>query len=104
MYLKWVSFNKIKKLFALEDNVITKLLSEYKTSLTDAEEKVLQTSRPAKQQIERNIGNRNGKATASKVDIQEILKKSVITPEFEKLHSVPASEVSDKKLREMRKV
>lgn len=43
-------------------------------------------------------------STFSKVDIQEILKKSVITPDFEKLHSVPMYDVSDKKLREQRRV
>lgn len=41
---------------------------------------------------------------SSGVDIKEILKKSVITPEFENLHSVPAYNLSDKKLRELRKV
>lgn len=37
-------------------------------------------------------------------DVNELLKKSVITPDFEKLQVVPAMEISKKKLKEMRKV
>lgn len=40
--------------------------------------------------------------SVKKLDINEVLKKSVITPDFESLHAVP--QYNDKKLREQRKV
>lgn len=95
-------------LYCLEAEIITQLLREYKGSLNhdndNAEQNTKQKTAPKKQVL--NIWRREGKKgkTPHKIDIQAILKKSVITPEFEKMHSVPAYEVSEKKMREMRKV
>lgn len=92
----------------LEENVIAKLLSEYETSLKSPSKDVPdRANKEAKKQTV-NTWNHGDKGknlkSATKVDIQAILKKSVITPDFEKLHSIPAYEESEKKLREMRKV
>lgn len=85
-------------------------MNEYKTSLNGNDErteiKEKETPSVQKQQKEEKSRNRNTKKlnVVSKTDVQEILKKSIITPEFEKLHSVPAYDISEKKLRELRKV
>ncbi|RZC38928.1 deoxynucleotidyltransferase terminal-interacting protein 2 [Asbolus verrucosus] len=39
----------------------------------------------------------------SRIDVQEVLKKSVITPEFEKYHAAPPFEISEKILKKQRK-
>lgn len=41
---------------------------------------------------------------SDKVDVQEVLKKSVVTPEFEKQHIAPPFELSEKILKKQRKV
>lgn len=39
-----------------------------------------------------------------KIDVKKILEKSIITPDFEKLHVVPPIDISDKKLKQQRRV
>lgn len=90
-----------------ENSIISQLLAEYKSSIEDS---ASETQKKNKQTA--GISNCSQKPKTSfvqnpsvgRVDIQEILKKSVITPDFEKLHSVPMYDVSDKKLREQRRV
>lgn len=90
------------------NSIISQLLAEYKSSLTS---KLLNV----KKETQKNNNNNNVNCMSKKqgnvqnlsfrkVDVQEILKKSVITPDFEKLHSVPMYDVADKKLREQRRV
>ncbi|CAH1111100.1 unnamed protein product [Psylliodes chrysocephalus] len=38
-----------------------------------------------------------------KIDVKKILEKSIITPDFEKLHVVPPIDISDKKLKQQRR-
>lgn len=92
-------------LFCLaEDSILAKLLSEYQTTLKTNDVVKPKLTASAKQQQTWHRGGTKKSKTVTKADVQAILKKSVITPEFEQLHSVPAYEISDKKLREMRKV
>ncbi|CAH1175868.1 unnamed protein product [Phaedon cochleariae] len=53
----------------------------------------------------RSKAGRNGSPTEAPVreEVTKIMKKSVLTPEFEKLNFVPPYEISEKNLREQRK-
>lgn len=93
----------------LEDDVVTQLLRNYESSLKNNITNVEQNpeipkTKPKKQLPYMWNHGAQKKDIANKIDLQAILKKSVITPDFEKLHSVPAYEESKKKLREQRKV
>lgn len=46
----------------------------------------------------------SSKGLSSETDLKKILEKSVITPDFENLHSVPPYEVSQRKLKIQRKL
>lgn len=95
------------------NRIITQLLAEYKDSLKekfDVKESRRKSStlRDFEALINPRKSTKESDLTVdmlwTKQDTSAVLRKSVITPEFEKLKQIPPIEVSDKLLREQRKV
>ncbi|XP_018328569.1 deoxynucleotidyltransferase terminal-interacting protein 2 [Agrilus planipennis] len=98
-----------------QNNSVTKqLLEEYKESLKNEKERPnASEKRPHGVEDEFNLFSKDVKLSKfsskkekqtylRKKQLEDVLKKSVITPDFESLHSVPPYEVSKKRLRKLR--
>ncbi|KAI4458790.1 hypothetical protein MML48_7g00013536 [Holotrichia oblita] len=99
---------------AVRNDIIQKLLNKHENALEPANLNSINSSKIEKRSVVAKFSDEMGWTRKKKeverrdtglthnYDVDELLKKSVITPDFEKLQVVPAMEISKKKLKEMR--